>query len=68
MSEAAAHCKECFVLLSARSQREDAAAYAQFVEVGDAERLLKQGRCSRCGRQAQVIYNRPKELTPPAHT
>ena len=67
MAQAAAYCKECFVVLSARGRPDDAAAYAEFVKTVDAERLLKQGRCSRCGRQAQVIYNRRKELPPHAH-
>ena len=68
MVQATAYCKDCFTLLSARSGPEDAAAYAQFAETVDAERLLKLGRCSRCGRQAQVIYNRRKELPRDAHS
>jgi hypothetical protein len=58
----ATYCKACFVFLSAGKKPEDAAAYAQFLDSADAQRLLKQGYCSRCGQQAQVIYNHRKEV------
>jgi hypothetical protein len=50
------------MLLSAGRNPEDAAAYAQFLDTVAAARLLKQGHCSRCGQQAQVIYNDHKEV------
>ena len=58
----ATYCKACFMLLSAGRNQKDAAAYAQFLDTVAAARLLKQGHCSRCGQQAQVIYNDNKEI------
>jgi hypothetical protein len=58
----ATYCKACFALLSAERTPEEAAAYARFRDTVDAKRLLKQGHCSRCGQQAQVIYNTPTKI------
>jgi hypothetical protein len=50
------------MLISAGRTPADASSYAQFIDTLDAERLLKQGRCSRCGQEGQVIYNEREKL------
>ena len=58
----ATYCKASFILLSAGRNPKDAAAYAQFLYPVDVKRFIKQGHCSRCRQQAQVIYNDREEV------